>query len=463
MKINLVFKKAIYLIAVVGLISLSANSSFSQQVKKKLVRVIEVDDKGERVVKEYNVSNDAAKFDSITHDVCKKIKVEQNKMDSLQHILMRSLPNRSEFPLMPDMPELPDLNFGFDMPEAPFFGSDHDFDFFTPDSVSNSAKIYYSEKNFDKSENLDKILQDLENGTFDPKKWDMKEVEKDKIKDFKTKGKGEVIVFGNRAIAPPHIRYFHGNTGRGARVDMRRGKKGHQMIYFDADSLDKKNFETYFIESSGDSDGELCEKIRIMSPDDSGHKRIKGHRMVIYSNDSIDNKGKMETFTINSSDDSDDPNCEKVIVVTSDGMKRNISMNVKNDGKKEKEMVFYVENGKSKKIEFSKPSIDDIKTLEKSDLIKEDKTKLISARSLTLIPQKEKDKFTINFEEKETGKVKIIITNDKGKIIQSVYFEHAGGNSSKEIELKDLKSGTYFIQAQLNGKTATRKLEITID
>ena len=460
--------------AVAGLISLSANNAFSQQVKKKIVRVIEVDDKGEKVVKEYNLSNDAAKFDSITHDVRKKIQVEQIKMDSLERILMKNLPNNSEFILIPpvppmhDMSDFPDFNYGFDMPEAPFFGSDDNFEMFNQDSTGNSAKIYYSEKSFDKSGDLDKILEDLESGKFDPQKWNMKEVEKDKIKDFKTKGKGEVIVFEHRTIVPPHIRHFYGNPHRIERYrrdrdEAREDGNEHRMIYINGDSLNMKDFETYTIESTVGSDGEGCEKIVVMSPDDSGHKRIKGHRMVVYSTDSIDDKGKMKTFTIKSTDDSDEPNGEKTIVVTTDGNKSNVSFKDNDEGNKEKKMIVIVNDNKTTKFEFTKPSADDFKMLEKSELMKEDKAKLLSDESLMLIPKKEKDKYSINFQEKETGKVKVIIADDKGKAIKTVDFDYTKGKTEKEVEIKDLKSGVYFIQAQLNGKTTTSKLEIKID
>jgi hypothetical protein len=405
--------------AVVGLIGLSANSAFSQQVKKKIVRVIEIDDNGERVVKEFNVSNDAAKFDSISRDVRKKIKVERIKMDSLEHILMIALPKHSEFPTMPDMPDMPDFDVDFDMPEASFFGSDSDFENFAPGSNGGSAKIFYSEKNFDKSGDLDKILEDLEKGTFDPQKWNMKEVEKDKIKDFKTKGKGEVIILGNRTVASPRIRHFYGNLHRD------------------------------------------CERLN-----DRGDARISrnGRRMVIYSTDSIiDDDDRMNTFTIESSDDSDEARCEKVVVIKSEGKDKNISWNVNDDGKKNVKTVVIVNDNKTQKLDFTSLSVDERKMLENSDLMQEDETKLLSPESLILIPKKEKDKYSINFQEKETGKVKVIIADAKGKAIKTEEFDHAKGKTETEIELKDLKSGVYFIQAQLNGKTITSKMEIRID
>lgn len=454
----------------IGLVGFSANSAFSQQVKKKIVRVIEDDGKGEKVVKEYDITNNKQKFDSITRDVHKKMKIEQKKIDSLEQVLMISLPNHLEIPDMPD--------FNFDMPEAPFFGSDNDFEIFAPEPAEGSTKIYYSEKNLDKSGNLDKILEDLEKGTFDPQKWNMKEVEKDKIKDFKTNGKGEVIVFGNRSITPPNIQYFRGNphrNGTRAHVEMRRGGRGNRMIYINGDSLNNKDFETYTFESSDDSDGDACEKTIIISPDgkrtektfwggdDDGHKNMKGHRMVIYSNDSVNENGKMKTFTVESTNDSNDADGKKVIVVTSDGKKGNVSFNVNDDSSKDKRMIVIVNDDKTTKFEFTKPSVDDFKMLEKSDLMKEDKTKLLSPESLMLIPKKEKDKYGINFQSKEFGKVKVIIADNNGKSILSEEFDYTKGKLEKEVEIKDLKSGVYFIQAQLNGKTTTSKLEIKID
>lgn len=386
--------------ALAGLISLNTNFAFSQQVKKKIVRVIEVDGNGERVVKEFDVSNNTAKFDSIAHDVHKKMKIEQMKLDSLEHILRNRTLKHFSFPIIPDFPPMPD--FEFDVPEIPSFGfnDNRNFEFFTPDSTDSSTKIYYSEKSIDNSENLAKILEDLEKGTFDPQKWDMKEVEKNKIKDFKTKGKGEVIILDNHSMAPQHFEYFHGNPymdAARARADMRRGR--NRMIYFNDDSLNKKDFGSY--------------SIRLF-------------------------------------DDFDEPNCDNVYSISS-------------SGKKNSRKIVLINDDKITKIIYSKPSDDEMKMLEKAGLAKEDMAKLLSPESLILLPKEGKDKYTVRFREKETGKVKVIITDDKGKALNSVEFEHSKGRTEKEIELKDLKPGTYFIQAQLNGKTTTSKLVLKVE
>jgi hypothetical protein len=472
MKTNVLFNKALYLMVVIAIIGLNVNTAFSQE-KKKLVRVIEIDDKGgEHVVKEINLTNNAAKMDSITRNVTKKIQIEQIKLDSLRHLLMMNMPKHLEFPPMPGLPEMPEFDFGFNAPEPTFLGSDFetDFDMFIPDSESNSSKIYYSEKNFDKNANLDKILEDLEKGTFDPQKWNMKEVDKDKLKDFKTNGKGEVIVIGNRSSASPNIRYFSGNPHRKIirmrRDGAREGQSGHRMIYFNTDSLSDKNTETYTIESSGDSDNDLSQKFTIIAPETYGNKRIRGNHMIIYSSDSLkdsNDKSKMKTFTIKATSDSDEPNCEKVIVVTSDGKNSHVMRKPDSDGKKEKKMIVMVNDNKTTKFSFTNPSDDEMKMLEKSSIAKEDKTKLLSAEALMFLPKEEKDKYTIRFQEKETGKVKVIIADEKGKSIKTEEFDHSNGKTEKEVEIKDLKSGTYFIQAQLNGKTVTTKLEIKID
>lgn len=465
MKANSLFNKAIYLLAVISLISLSANSAFSQQAKKKIVRVIESDDKGEHVVKEYNVTNDAAKFDSITHDINKKMKVEQFKMDSLAHILMKNMPPRPEFPPMPEFPDMSDLDIGIDMPEAPFFDPDNDFEFFINDSIVNSPKIYYSEKNLDNSGDLTKILEDLEKGTFDPQKWNMKEVEKDKLKDFKTKGKGEVLVFENPVTVNPRINHFYRSPRRNVvRIREPRGDRNrHRMIYMNDDSLKNKNFETFTIESSGNADKDLCEKLMILSSDGGNTISMNGDQ-IIYSTDSTKGSGeKVKTFTIKSDVDSDEPNCKKVIVISSDGKKSNVK--VETDGEKvnEKRMIVMVSGDKATKIEFTRPTVGEMKMLEKSDLVKEDKAKLLSNESLMFLPQKEKDKYKISFKEKESGKVKFVITDEKGKAIKTEEFDHSKGKTEKEVEVKDLKTGTYFIQAQLNGKTTTSKMQIKVE
>ncbi|RPH33859.1 MAG: T9SS C-terminal target domain-containing protein [Bacteroidales bacterium] len=470
MKTSSLFNKTFYRLAVIGLLSLSINSLYSQQVKKKIVRVIEVDDKGERVVKEYNVSNDAAKFDSITRDVHKKMQIERIKMDSLEKVLMINIPENIECPPMPEMPDMPD--FDIDVPDAPFFdfNINHDFDFFVPDSESSSDKVYYSERSLDKSGDLDKMLKDLENGTFDPAKYNMKEVEKDKIKDFRTKGKGEVIVLGNRSMSPRHIRQHSYSPYRKAtrnHIEARIGKKGHRMIYIKGDSLNKKDIEGYTIMSSGDLNEEDFDRIIMRNNADwDGKHSISGHHMAFYSfdsdKDSIE-KSMSKTYFIDSYDDNDEPNFEKVIVGRDGSKSKSLLWKVKEGEKNEKRSIIIANDNSITKYDYLKPNAEEFDMLEKSGFLKVDKAKLLADESLILIPPKDKDRYIIKFKESESGKVKVIIANENGKTIKTEEFEHSKGKTEKEIEIKDFTSGIYFIQAQLNGKTTTSKLEIKID
>lgn len=463
MKAKRLLNKSFFLLTVLGLIGLSASSVFSQQVKKKIVRVVEIDDKGERVVKEFNVTNDAAKYDSITRDIRSKIKIEKSKMDSLKHALMISFPSHPEFPQMPEMPDIPDFDFHIEAPDAPFFefGNDGNFDFFTPDLEGSSAKIYYSEKNLDKGDNLDKILEDLENGTFDPQKWNMKELEKDKIKDFKTNGKGEVIVFNNQLNPPHRIKWCNPNPHKNAprnHIEARMLRNGHHMIYVDADSI-KKNFETYTF-SSGDSDEVGWSMIDMKRNGEDKHHG-NGHHIEFYNFDSDKDSTEdvfPKSFTFESSDDFDGPNSERLIVVGPDDNKSKKAWIPYEGG--ERRTIITTNNDNITKFDYLKPSAEELSMLEKSGFLKPDGSKLLNSESIILIPRKEQGKYNLLFKEEELGKVKVLVANDKGSVIKTEEFEHSKVKTEKEVEIKDLKSGVYFIQAQMNGKTTTSKLKI---
>ncbi len=406
-----ILNKTILVLAIVGLVGFFANPLYAQQVKKKVIRVIEDDGKGEKVVKEYDITNNRQKFDRISRDVRKKMEIERIKMDSLRKIMERNMPRNIEFPQIPDVPEPPFFDLGFDDHTGNFFEGDcdFDFDFVLPDFEPQGPKVFYSEKSLDKSGDLDKMLQDLENGTFDPAKYNMKEVEKDKLKDFKTNGKGNVIILGdNPVVVHPRINRSSRDFNRQIRK-IRHSDRGN-MFYLNCDSL-------------GD---------------------------------------KTKTFSIVSTDD-EDPNCEKVVIIKSNGKDRKFKYNYnENDnlGNDKRMVVIANDNGMTKFL-FTKPSAEELKKFEKSDLGKVDESKLLPTESLIMIPQEDKDKYKIKFEAEESGKVKVILTDENGKLISSESFDYSKGKFEKEIEIKDLKSGVYYLQAQLNKKTTTSKLKVT--
>lgn len=412
MKSLQLLKKMTYLLMAIAVIGVTTNTTFAQS-KKKLVRIIEIDDKGEHVVKEINLSGDKhiifedidnARIDSITKSMQFKIESERNKMDSLCYAIKIIAPNRIPIPLMPD----------FDMDEAMWITPDfpHDFDIFLSDSVVNGMKMYYNEKGFGKNDDLSKMLEDLENDTFDPNKWNMKEIEKDKIKDFKTSGKGDVIIFGDNSSKRNHFYGFSRHSDK-LKKEFEKQRKAFQMAYVISDSLDGDKEKEYTIQSTISSDGDNQNKVIIMSPNSK-----KGKRVFI-------NK------------DGDNEKTVKVFVTVND-------------------------NGKTK-IELTNPSNDDYKTLQNAGLAKEDKTKQLSPESLTFISAKDKDKYTIGFNGDEKGKVKITIVDKEGKTIFTDEFDNSKGSTEKEVEIKGLKSGDYFIQAQQNGKAITMKMEIEIE
>lgn len=394
--------------AALGLVCLISNHSYSQD-KKKLIRVIEVDDKGEHLVKEINVANNDIKVDSITHDVQRKLEIEHIKIDSLQKILQKHMPNHFYFGQFPDMPD-----FDFNIQEPPIPEFDQQFEMSGSNSEDFSPKMYFSEKGFDKTGDLTKILEDLENGTFDPQKWNMKEVEKDKIKDFKTKGKGEVFVINSQV---PHQNIY--------RISRSASPRDHRMV-----------------------------------------RTVRAPRMVYYNineSDSLDDKG-MKTITINASRDSDDENVEKVIVHSSKGRKpRHVSWSENTEDEKDIKTVVMVTDGRTTKLNFTHPSDEEMKMLEKAGFAKEGKDKLHIDQMLTLKPKTSNGVYKINLEEKESGKAKVIIADDKGKTLKVEEFDHSNGKTEKEVEIKDLKSGVYYIQIQLNGKAVTSKVEVIIN
>ncbi len=409
METNRLFNKAILILAVIGLVGFSTGKAYAQQVKKKIVRVIEDDGKGEKVVKEYDITNNRQKFDSITRDVRKKMQIERIKMDSLREIIAHNMPHTIEFPPIPDVPEPPFFDLGFDDHTGNFFEGDcdFDFDFILPDFEPQSPKVFYSEKSLDKSGDLDKMLQDLENGTFDPAKYNMKEVEKDKIRDFKTSGKGNVIILGDHKVVIPHF------NQSGKEFERQVGKVRHMgrgnRIYFNTDSL------------KGD---------------------------------------KVQSFSIQSSDDND-PDNEHVVIIRSNGKHGNFNYDFDESSSKQKRMIVIANDNGVTKFSFTNPTIDEIKMLEKAGLAKVDESKLLPAESLLLVPQEEKGKYKITFKADESGKAKVVLTDDKGKTIKTEEFDYSKGKFEKDIEIKDLNSGVYFIQAQLNNKTTTSKLKIT--
>jgi len=412
------FNKVLFLLAVSTLFFMGTNNAISQE-KKKLIRVIEIDDKGEYVVKEIAVPTDkhykiltdeSYKLDSITRDAKEKIKIEEQKIDSIRMIIHKNNPNHLEVLAIPQIPPMPDFDFDFDIPEP--IGTEADFNFFIPDSINNHFKMYYNESGFDKNADLSKMLEEVENGTFDPSKWNMKEVEKDNLKEFKTNGKGDVLIFGDNRSKRNHF-YGFSRIPDKFKKEFEKQKKALQMSYFISDSLDNDEIKEYTIQSTLNSDGDDNNNVLIVSP---SNKKVKK----VFINKDGDNEKTVKVFvTVN-------------------------------------------DNGKTK-IELTNPSNDDYKILQQAGLAKEDKTKLFSPESLTFISGKDKDKYTIGFNGDEKGKVKITIIDKEGNTVFSDELNNSKGSVEKEVEIKNLKTGDYFIQAQQNGKSITLKMEIEIE
>ncbi len=430
MKTKKLFKKALFGLFIVGLISIYSNDSFAQQVKKKVIRIIENDGKGEKIVKEYDITNNKQKYDSISREVRKKMKIERIKLDSLRDIIAHSMPHTIELPPIPDIPELPFIDLGFDDCTISHldFNNDSDddlnffdhgfesigdedynsFNFFVPSDETSRPKIFYREKEFENTGDLDKMLKDLEDGSFDPSKYSMKEIEKDKIKDFKTGGKGNVIVLKNS----PKV--FHSRSVRPKREFERQYRKFNHSgtgnwFYFNSDSL-KNDKDSYF---------------SIVTSDDNGS----------------DN--------------------ENVVIIKSKGKHGDYKYDIEESKSKQKRMIVIANDNGVTKFSFTNPSSEELKMIEKTGFAKVDETKLLPPESLFLIPQDVKDKFKITFKAGESGKVKVVLSDEKGKLLKTETFDYTKGKFEKEVEIKELNSGVYYIQAQLNNKTTTSKLKVT--
>lgn len=412
MKPKKLFKNAILTLIIIGLVGVVSNDSFAQQVKKKIIRVIESDGKGEKVVKEYDITSNRQKYDSITREVREKIEIERIKMDSLHEIIRHRIPRNIEIPPIPDVPEPPFFDLGMDDCTDHFFDwsadDENDFEFFSPNFEPLGPKVFYSEKGFEKSGDLDKMLQDLESGTFDPAKYSMKEVEEDKVKDFKSDGKGNIIIIGDQhKLIHPWAKVEKRELEKQLRKIKHPGKGN--MFYYNLGSLDNDNKNTIIIKSfNNDSDNE--------------------HYAILNSN------GKHGRVHFDFNEDGSD--AKRTIVITNDT---------------------------GVKFSFTNPSSDEIKNFEKNGLAKVDESNLLSSTSLLLYPTKEKDEYVMMFRARESGKVKVVLVNDKGKTIKNEEFDYSKGKFEKDFEIKDLNPGVYFIQAQLNNKTTTSKLTVTKD
>ena len=405
MKTKRSFNYVLFILALAVFFGLGTNNLNAQHSKRKIVRIVEVDDKGERVIKEYDASKDEAKYDSVIRDISEKMKIERFKMDSLQKTLWQQIPQFTEGLPMPEVPEL-DLNFDFPIapnaPDAFFLEPDKDFSLITPFSEDGQSKIYYSEKGIDNGDKLNNILEELEDGTFDPKKWDIKEIEKDKLKDFKANGKGDIIIYDGNKMSIPQLRYFNVKPYKKHSIILRNrphGNNENHNYFFDSDSTENEKGES---------------------------------------------------------------NWEVVEVVTSDGTRQKVSIEAGLDSEKEMKKIYFIDNGKATKLKFEKPSVEELNMLTKAGIKDADKTKKLDFESFELIPKKERGVFSFNLQDDEPGKAKYTITDDKGNTIKSEEFEHAKGWTKKEIVLKDLKSGQYFIQVQLNSKSIIMRMDLDI-
>lgn len=481
MKTYTVFIQAIILLVLTALLFLIVNPASSQE-KKKIIRVIEVDKNGEKVIKEINVPDDEyiniitdfvnVNTDSITKSIKIQMKDTHCKMDSLANLMVGIDPGfyicAHDFDF--------DFDFDFGIPVDIDSLSKGHLPMFFQDSTGKPLKIYFREKEFKDGKELDKILEDLENDIFDPKKWDMQELEKDKINDPKWKGNGHILIIGDEKGLHKRKGFCYVTTSDNGDKMIRTAKgKGIMYIKADEDSTKKERLLTYTIKVDDGDDEDINEVYVITDSTLKGKKfhlttiERKGKHGVVYvtkgeKSDSID-VGKEITWTVESTDngkggkevylissDDDSPN-QKVMVKRIKGLKgeKDITVSVTADDKGKVE------------VRLSTPTEEELKMLTKNGFIRQDEKKLLENTSLLIVAKPGEEKYSFNLRGEETGKVKILISDEKGKNIKTEEFDHKKGKTEHEVEMKGLKTGRYFIQVQLNGKMLTKKMELVLE
>ncbi len=462
--------KTILLLGIATLMFLVANQASGQE-KKKIIRIIEVDDKGEKVVKEIaipevdkkiRIVSDGKSFSIDSLD--KVIKIRMNDVlpwnDSLLHLWVSS-----------------DVNdFDFDFPVQFDLLSGSHFMLFGDDSLDKSTRMYYREKNFNDRKDLDKVLEEVENGTFDPRKWEMKEVDKDKMKDLKGKGNFLVLagkdkeIHGSKGFA--FVTARSDGNGKEMQVIVERGK---QKIRLESDTASSKGkFKTYTFTTTGDCDKDT-EQMVWVSPDDKGkgNARVKiktiegkGKHGIVYitSDEECDStaEGKEMTWTVEAEGDGED--VEKVIVIGGDGSEKHQKIKVKKgdgaEGKKDV-MVTVVADDKGKtEVQFTDPNAEEMKMLVKNGFKKPDEKSKVDGLGFMISKKEGKEKYKLILRSDESGKVKLTLTDEKGKTLSKEEFEHKKGKTEHELEYNEFKTGIYFLQAQLNGKAIAKKIQI---
>lgn len=118
----------------------------------------------------------------------------------------------------------------------------------------------------------------------------------------------------------------------------------------------------------------------------------------------------------------------------------------KRDAKKAKGLVIKPEEETKEEIIFEEPIV-------LSDPIPSDQVRMFQPliESLTIYPNPSSDRIHINVPN---GAEQIVLSNAEGKIMQTV----SEANTSYEISLNDVTSGTYYIHALSKGTTESKKL-----
>lgn len=85
-----------------------------------------------------------------------------------------------------------------------------------------------------------------------------------------------------------------------------------------------------------------------------------------------------------------------------------------------------------------------------------------SVSSINVYPNPAKESFSIRISLKETADVSIDLTDITGKLVAIIAGEkQSTGLIQKQFSTAMLRDGNYFVRFNINGKTATRKLNIT--
>jgi hypothetical protein len=83
-----------------------------------------------------------------------------------------------------------------------------------------------------------------------------------------------------------------------------------------------------------------------------------------------------------------------------------------------------------------------------------------NAGEVTISPNPNQGSFKINFTEPKSDYADIHIFDITGKLIVEQRMMLSSGNTTKEISLKDVPNGLYFLQSSCGGQTVYKKIVI---